>query len=86
LMRLFTTAASVTIASAQRWQRSRDHIDSLEKALASRAVIDQAKGVLMAVHSCSADEAFTMLVQRSQHENVKLRYIAKNLLDSVAGS
>ncbi|KOV77258.1 hypothetical protein ADL03_41840 [Nocardia sp. NRRL S-836] len=86
LMRLFTTAASVTIASAQRWQRSRDHIDSLEKALASRAVIDQAKGVLMAVHSCTADEAFMMLVQRSQHENIKLRDVAKNLLDSIAGS
>ncbi|MEV6716251.1 GAF and ANTAR domain-containing protein [Lentzea sp. NPDC051208] len=86
LMQLFTTTASATIASAQRWQRSRDHISSLERALVSRAVIDQAKGVLMAVHSCTAGEAFTMLVQRSQHENIKLRDIAQNLLDSVTGS
>jgi AmiR/NasT family two-component response regulator len=56
----------------------------LETALVSRAVIDQAKGVLMAVHTCSADEAFKMLVQRSQHENIKLRDVARNLLDSVS--
>lgn len=86
LMRLFTTAASATITSAHRWQRSRERINHLEQALASRAVIDQAKGVLMAVHSCTADEAFKMLVEQSQHENVKLRDIAKNLLDSVTGS
>jgi AmiR/NasT family two-component response regulator len=49
----------------------------------SRAVIDQAKGILMAVHKCTPDEAFSMLVERSQHENVKLRDVAKNLLDSV---
>lgn len=86
LMRLFTAAASATITSAHRWQRSRDRMNHLEQALASRGVIDQAKGVLMAVHSCTADEAFKMLVDRSQHENVKLRDIARNLLDSVSGS
>ncbi|MDX8034223.1 GAF and ANTAR domain-containing protein [Lentzea sp. BCCO 10_0856] len=84
LMRLFTTAASAAIDNAHRWQRSREQITHLETALLSRAVIDQAKGVLMAVHSCTADEAFAMLVQRSQNENVKLREVAQRLLDSVA--
>lgn len=86
LMRLFTTAASVTITGAQRWQRSREHIAHLQQALVSRAAIDQAKGVLMAVHSCTADEAFTMLVERSQRDNVKLRDVAQQLLSSVAES
>lgn len=86
LMRLFTTAASTTIASAQRWKRTSDHIANLEQALVTRAVIDQAKGVLMAVHSCDADEAFGMLVEQSQHENTKLRDVAKNLLDTVTRS
>ncbi|WP_086667915.1 GAF and ANTAR domain-containing protein [Lentzea kentuckyensis] len=86
LMRLFTTAASATISSAQRWQRSREHIQQLERALVSRAVIDQAKGILMAVNKCTPDEAFAMLVERSQYENVKLRDVAKNLLDSVMRS
>lgn len=84
VMRLFTTAASAAIDNAHRWQRSRDQITQLETALVSRAVIDQAKGVLMAVHSCTAIEAFAMLVQESQKRNVKLRDVAKDLLDSVA--
>lgn len=83
LMRLFTTAASATITSAHRWQRAQERMNQLEQALVSRAVIDQAKGVLMAVHSCTAEEAFRLLVDRSQHENVKLRDVARNLLDSV---
>jgi GAF domain-containing protein len=83
LMRLFTTAASATITSAHRWQRSQERMAHLEQALLSRAVIDQAKGVLMAVHSCTAEEAFKMLVEQSQRDNVKLRDVAKKLLDSV---
>lgn len=83
LLRLFTTAATATIGNAERWQRSRDRIEHLEQALVSRAAIDQAKGVLMAVHSCTAEEAFAMLVERSQHSNVKLRDVAKELLDDV---
>ena len=83
LMRLFTVAATAMIGNAERWQRSRDRIEHLELALGSRAVIDQAKGVLMAVHTCSADEAFALLVERSQHQNIKLRDVAKNVLDEV---
>lgn len=85
LMRLFTAAASATITNAHRWQRSQERMNHLEQALLSRAVIDQAKGVLMAVHSCTAEEAFKMLVEQSQRDNVKLRDVAKNLLDSVTG-
>lgn len=84
VMLLFTTAASAAITNAHHWQRSREHIKHLETALVSRAVIEQAKGVLMAVHSCTADEAFAMLVQRSQHKNVKLRDVAKELLDDIS--
>ncbi|MEU3643292.1 GAF and ANTAR domain-containing protein [Lentzea sp. NPDC034063] len=83
LMRLFTTEASATITSAQRWHRSRKHVQHLEQALESRAVIEQAKGALMAAHECTADEAFSMLVERSQRENVKLRTVAHTLLRTV---
>ncbi|SEQ91123.1 response regulator receiver and ANTAR domain protein [Lentzea xinjiangensis] len=83
LMTLFTTAASSSIINGQRWQHSRTQVKQLERALHSRAVIDQSKGVLMAVHACTADEAFTMLVDRSQRENRKLRDVAADLLASV---
>ncbi|GGM74740.1 transcriptional regulator [Lentzea pudingi] len=83
LMRLFTASASATITSDQRWRHSQGKVEHLEQALASRAAIEQAKGVLMAVHTCSADDAFEMLVEQSQRANVKLRDVAAKLLDSV---
>jgi AmiR/NasT family two-component response regulator len=47
----------------------------------SRAVIEQAKGILMARHRCSADEAFKNLSRLSQNSNRKLRDIAQSIVD-----
>jgi len=55
--------------------------DQLRAALISRPEIEQAKGVLMAVHSCDADAAFAMLVHESQTTNRKLHDVAIELLD-----
>ncbi len=57
----------------------------LENALRSRATIDQAKGILMARHGCTADEAFRMLAEASSSANVKLRELAQRLVDETAG-
>lgn len=84
LMRLYTVAAGQAITNARRWQQSRDTIAQLERALTSRAEIDQAKGALMAVHGCTADEAFERLVAQSQRSNTKLHDIAHQLLESLA--
>ena len=55
----------------------------LRGALDARAVIEQAKGMLIASHQCSAEEAFELLVDRSQSEQRKVRDIAA---DMVAGA
>ncbi|GAB2816875.1 GAF and ANTAR domain-containing protein [Lentzea nigeriaca] len=86
LMRLFTTVVCTAITSSQLWQNTRNRLTQLETALHSRAEIDQAKGMLMAVHGCSADEAFAMLVERSQTQNIKLREIVRSMLASVRKS
>ncbi|ACU36097.1 ANTAR domain-containing response regulator [Actinosynnema mirum] len=83
LLRLFTTAASTAITGARRYERSRALIANLQRALLSRAEIDQAKGVLMAAHGIGPDEAFRKLAEESQRQNTKLRDVAKNLLESV---
>ncbi|WP_328603741.1 ANTAR domain-containing protein [Amycolatopsis sp. NBC_00345] len=57
--------------------------EQLKQALKSRAVIEQAKGILMAVHRIDADEAMRRLVERSQHENVKLREVAARFVREV---
>jgi PAS domain-containing protein len=53
---------------------------NLEAALTSRAVIDQAKGVLIARHGGSAEDAFDRLARLSQVLNVKVRDLAPLVL------
>jgi GAF domain-containing protein len=57
---------------------------NLEKALTSRAVIDQAKGVLMARLGTDADDAFARLVTLSNRLNVKLRDLAQLVVEGHA--
>jgi AmiR/NasT family two-component response regulator len=51
-------------------------------AMESRAVIEQAKGVLMGQRRVDADEAFEMLRAASQRSNRKLRDIALGIVES----
>jgi predicted butyrate kinase (DUF1464 family) len=48
-----------------------------------RAVIEQAKGMMMFVYGIDADEAFDMLRAQSQDQNVKLRLIAEQIVKDV---
>ncbi|MFD3927621.1 ANTAR domain-containing protein [Streptomyces sp. NBC_00554] len=54
--------------------------EQLGRALASRAVIDQARGMVMALAPCTSDKAWDLLVDVSQHCNVKLRDVAAALV------
>ena len=58
-----------------------DEIGHLHRALQSQPVIEQAKGLLMAQHGCTPDEAFALLTQASQRENRKLRDVARAMID-----
>ena len=48
---------------------------------AHRALIEQAKGILMVTYSISAERAFDILVWRSQDTNTKLRSLAVQIID-----
>jgi GAF domain-containing protein len=56
----------------------------LRDALTSRAVIDQAIGILMGHHRCDSKTAFETLRAASNNSNVPLRDIARQLVNSVA--
>jgi response regulator NasT len=55
---------------------------SLQGAFGRRALIEQAKGILMARHSLDADRAFGMLRDHSQHNGRKLVDVAQAIVDS----
>jgi response regulator NasT len=55
---------------------------SLQGAFGRRALIEQAKGILMARHSTNADRAFEMLRDHSQHNGRKLSDVAAAVVES----
>lgn len=61
-----------------------DISEAVAEVAASRAVIDQAKGVLMAAHGISAERAFDILVWRSQETNIKVRDLAGRFVEAVS--
>jgi hypothetical protein len=54
--------------------------DGLREAMRTRAVIEQAKGILMARHRIGADEAFELLRSSSQQTNVRLAEVAAGVV------
>jgi AmiR/NasT family two-component response regulator len=54
---------------------------NMAEAMRTRAVIEQAKGMLMADERISDEEAFDRLVALSQHANVKVRDVARRVVD-----
>jgi AmiR/NasT family two-component response regulator len=55
---------------------------NLQGAFGRRALIEQAKGILMARHSVDADRAFDILRDHSQHNGRKLVDVAQAIVDS----
>jgi response regulator NasT len=56
----------------------------LRARLDTMPVIEQAKGVLMAQHRCTADDAFDLLRRASQRANVKVSVLAEQIVKQVA--
>ncbi|MEU0516428.1 GAF and ANTAR domain-containing protein [Streptosporangium sp. NPDC006007] len=76
-------AEQVTVALANMWDYDEVRTDAaqMQEALAGRAIIDQAKGIIMKSSGCSAEAAFDELRRISQHHQVKVSDLAKLLVD-----
>jgi PAS domain S-box-containing protein len=81
LAELLAGQAAVALANARLYESSSRLATQLQEAMASRGVIEQAKGVLMARERCTEDQAFDILRRASQRTNRKLREIAKLVVD-----
>ena len=77
---LFADQLGVAAANAMAYVEAYELSLQLQEAMKSRAVIEQAKGILMAAQGCDADEAFQILVRASQNQNRKLRAIASEIV------
>jgi GAF domain-containing protein len=73
--RMLATLCAIALADTRQRER-------MERALANRDLIGQAKGVLMARHGVRADKAFAMLREHSQSTNSKLLTVAASVVET----
>jgi GAF domain-containing protein len=81
----FARHASGALTLALRMASCEDLNDQLRSSIESRAVIDQALGVIMATEHCPQPKAFALLRTVSQNTNVKLRDLAATIVTSASG-
>lgn len=77
----FSGPAAVTVRNIQVLQAAHTRATQLQTALTSRAVIDQAIGIVRSRSGGSAEEGLARLRQISQAENVKLAVVAARIVD-----
>jgi len=79
---LFAAPAAIALANAMAYAAASELAENLREAIATREIIGEAKGILMARQNCTSDEAFDILRRASQRTNRKLREIALDLVRS----
>jgi len=77
---------AVAVGNAVAYTDAARLVEQMRNAMSSRAVIDQAMGVIMAQNRCGPQAAFAILTRTSQNRNVKLREIAHNIVATVSRS
>lgn len=80
----FAGYAAVALTNAALYASTADLAANLKIAMDSRAVIEQAKGVLVVRLGCTPEEAFAHLATQSQHRNQKLRVLAEEVVANAA--
>lgn len=68
--------------SSRHTEEAKRESAGLREAMRTRATIEQAKGILIAVRGISPDAAFAALAEQSQRENTRLAILAARVVDS----
>ncbi|MGW2898488.1 ANTAR domain-containing response regulator [Streptomyces sp. NPDC001212] len=71
--------SAVALERTERLLQLQTEVEQLRRAISSRPVIDQARGVLMATHACTAEQAWNVLREASQRSNTKLHTVAASI-------
>lgn len=74
--------AAVTLSNAMAFEKMQALVGNLTDALASRDIIGEAKGIIMERQKCTPDAAFDVLRVASQRQNIKLRDLAQQVVDT----
>ncbi len=80
LGKLFAVPAAIAVQNAQILAQTRRLAVTLQAALNSQAVIDQAVGIMRSRSGISADEAMARLRQHSEQEHMKVKAVAASIV------
>ncbi|WP_019634967.1 ANTAR domain-containing response regulator [Actinomadura atramentaria] len=80
LAALLAAQGSAALSNSQQYGDVHRTAVQLQEAVESRAVVDQAKGILMHALGCDADEAFIEMRRISQNRRVKLTALAQRIV------
>ena len=81
---LLVAYGGALVGAVAEYGDSRRLADQLRDAASSRAVVDQAKGILMHALGCSADDALERMRQVSQRTNLRATEVAQRVIDAHA--
>lgn len=79
---MLTAFGAATMAGAAEYVSAQRTAAQLQQAISSRAVVDQAKGILMQLLDCDSDQAFERLRRISQTQHVKLTEVARQVIET----
>ena len=82
LAELLTAFGGALMGNAAEYGDARRTALQLSDAAESRALVDQAKGMLMQALGCSAEDALAKMRQISQEQNVRVTDLAQRIIDS----
>jgi GAF domain-containing protein len=78
---LFAAPAALALHNAHVLAQARAHAAQLQAALGSRAIIDQAIGIIRSRSGATTQEGFARLREISQRDNLKLALVAERTVD-----
>ena len=79
----FASSAETSVLNAHDHDACRALVRQLTSALETRPLIDQAKGITMSVHACTADEASHLLLTEARRSNRILKDVAQDVVATV---
>ncbi len=82
LASLLAAFGAASVANASRYGDAQRTAAQLQEAVEARAVVDQAKGILMHALCCDADEAFGRMRRVSQTRHIKLTEVARRVIET----
>jgi transcriptional regulator with GAF, ATPase, and Fis domain len=76
VVQALTDVATIALLQQRAIRRGEVLAEQLQQALNSRVIIEQAKGALAQIHSCSPDEAFDLLRRYTRARGLRLTDVA----------